>query len=143
MKRTMTMLLGACALVAGAWAQEPPVEPARVPPGVHLAPVTVAPGATRDDLRHDYEFARAAGTLSPDGEAGDTPEVLAARERYNAALAQALEADPGRDAALAAATEAAVEMSGADAIADAEVYEMTADDGELVGYLFVVESEAD
>ncbi|MBK1713131.1 hypothetical protein [Rubrivivax gelatinosus] len=143
MKRTIAMLLGACALAGSAWAQEPHMEPARVPPGVHLAPVLAAAGTTRDDVRHEYEFARVAGMLSPDGEGGDTHEVLAARERYNAALAQALEADPGREAALAAATEAAVEMSGADAIADAEVYEMTADDGELVGYLFVVESEAD
>lgn len=140
------MVLGAACLMlacGAARAQEPLAEPARVPAGVHLTPLAPPPATSRDEVRAAFEAARAAGTLSPDGEIGDTPAVLAARERANAAQAQQLAVHPDRDTALQAATEAAVEMSGAEAIADADVYEMTGDDGQLVGFLFVVEEPED
>jgi len=135
--------LALCAAMP-ALAQEPPAEPARVPAGVRLVPLPPASeGTDREAVRRDFEEARAAGTLTPDGELGDTPAVLAARDRANEALAQRLARQPDRDTALQAAREAAVQMSGADAIADADVYEMTGQDGERVGFLFVVEQPED
>lgn len=137
----------ACLALAGgvpAQAQEPPAEPAHVPAGVRLvplAPAAEAPG--RDAVLGEFLEARAAGTLTPDGDLGDTPAVLAARERANQTQAQRLASEPDRATALHAAREAAAQMSGAEAIADADVYEMTGADGELVGFLFVVEQPED
>lgn len=125
-------------------AQEPPAEPAHVPPGVTLVPLEPrAEPASREAVRDEFLGARLAGTLTPDGELGDTPAVLAARDSANAVQAEQLAAGPDVDTALRAATEAAVQMSGADAIADADVYEMTGDGGELLGFLFVVEQPDD
>lgn len=136
----MSLMLGAALPVL---AQEPPAEPAHVPAGVHLVPLAPQGEPTsRDAVLNEFRAARATGTLTPDGERGDTPLVLAARERANRAQAEQLASRPDVDTALRAAREAAVQMSGADAIADADVYEMTGDDGELVGFLFVVD-EAD
>ncbi|MGC4080120.1 MAG: hypothetical protein QM702_24345 [Rubrivivax sp.] len=140
--------LGALGLMLGAalpaLAQEPPAEPAHVPAGVHLVPLAPQAEATsREAVLDEFRAARAAGTLTPDGEAGDTPLVLAARERANQAQAQRLASRPDVDTALQAAREAAVQMSGSEAIADADVYEMTGDDGELVGFLFVVDEAGD
>ncbi|MBK1686382.1 hypothetical protein [Rubrivivax gelatinosus] len=141
-----TWVLGsAClALACGtALAQEPPAEPARVPAGVQLKPLAPPQATGRAEVRAAFDAAREAGTLSPDGDIGDSPAVLAARERANAAQAQELAAHAERDTALQAATAAAVEMSGAEVIADADVYEMTGEDGRLVGFLFVVEEAGD
>ena len=45
---------------------------------------------TRKQVRQQLELARANGTLSVHGEAGDTPRVLAAREAFNAAQGETL-----------------------------------------------------
>ena len=42
-------------------------------------------GLTREQVREQLKQARANGTLSMQGEAGDTPQVLAAREAFNTA----------------------------------------------------------
>ncbi|MCK7500850.1 MAG: DUF4148 domain-containing protein [Comamonadaceae bacterium] len=141
MKAAWTIAVAALSLAGTVTAQEPPAEPMQVPAGVTLTPVQPDAGTTRDDVRHDLAFARAAGTMTPDGEVGDTPEVLAAREAYHVRLREALLVEPDRDTALGVATETAIGMSGAEAIEDADVYEMTDDDGGLVGHLFVVEDD--
>ena len=41
-------------------------------------------GLTRADVREDLKDARATNTMTPSGEIGDTAEVLAARETFNA-----------------------------------------------------------
>lgn len=48
---------------------------------------------TRQQVRDDLMAARRAGTLSSNGEAGDTREVLMARERFNAAQADTIMAE--------------------------------------------------
>ena len=41
-------------------------------------------GLTRAEVREDLKDARATNTMTPSGEIGDTAEVLAARETFNA-----------------------------------------------------------
>lgn len=50
---------------------------------------------TRAEVKEILANARMAGTLSRNGEAGDTPEVLAARDNFNALQAEVL-SDPAR-----------------------------------------------
>lgn len=136
----MSPVIAALALAAGsAIAQEPLAEPARVPPGVRLVPVAAPEAPSRAAVRDEYLRARADGTLTPEGEAGDTPAVLAAREQAHQQQHAAWDAVPDRLAALAAARAAATRMSGPAAVDGADVYEMQDERGELVGFLFVVE----
>jgi hypothetical protein len=62
---------------------------------------------TREQVREQLKAARADGTLSMHGEAGDTPRVLAARERANAeqrnAIVAEYEAEHQRQVAMAEA----------------------------------------
>jgi hypothetical protein len=46
--------------------------------------VTQTAPLTRQDVVDDLKLAEEAGTKTPDGEIGDTPRVLAAREQFNA-----------------------------------------------------------
>ncbi|HLL12495.1 MAG TPA: hypothetical protein VK570_15640 [Rubrivivax sp.] len=48
---------------------------------------------TREQVREQLRQARESGTLSMNGEAGDTPQVLAAREAFNAAQAETIVAE--------------------------------------------------
>ena len=48
---------------------------------------------SRDRAREEYRFARAHGMLSRAGEAGDTQDVLMARDEYNQAQAAAIVAE--------------------------------------------------
>ena len=61
-------------------------------------------GLTRQQVRAELMAAREAGTLTQLGEAGDTTEVLSARENFNAAQGQAImaryQAEQARDLAL-------------------------------------------
>jgi hypothetical protein len=70
---------------------------------------------TREQVKAELAAARAAGTLRPDGEIGDTPEVLAARDAWNAEQARradelhaALASPADADAALPAAAQAEI-----------------------------------
>lgn len=62
---------------------------------------------TREQVRAQLKEARASGTLSMQGEAGDTPQVLAARDVFNTAQGEAIMAafiaDQQRTVALAEA----------------------------------------
>ena len=152
--KAATTALAAGLLALAVQAGDEPAGPARLPAGVTLSPLDAASAAarasttasdvgtaTRDAVRRELAAARAAGTLMPDGEIGDTPRVLAAREARDARIRAASPDTAERRRALEVATATAVRMSGADAIADAEVYEMTDADGALVGFLFRVEDE--
>jgi hypothetical protein len=46
--------------------------------------VTQTAPLTRQDVVDDLKLAEEAGTKTPDGDIGDTPRVLAAREQFNA-----------------------------------------------------------
>ena len=48
---------------------------------------------TREQVREELRQARESGTLSTFGEAGDTPQVLAAREAFNTAQAETIVAE--------------------------------------------------
>ena len=50
-------------------------------------------GVSRTQVREELRQARAAGTLTEAGENGDSPAVLQARERFNAAQAEAIRTD--------------------------------------------------
>lgn len=52
---------------------------------------------TREQVREQLRQARADGTLSMQGEAGDTPRVLAAREAFNVAQGEAIMAEYAAD----------------------------------------------
>lgn len=64
--------------------------------------------ASRAEVRDDYREVRQAGALTPDGELGDTPRTLMAREQYAEAKGEELRAEYERQAAVdAAAAQAA------------------------------------
>ena len=84
---------------------------------------------TRAQVRESLRVARAAGTLSPSGEIGDTEAVLAARENFNALQAEVMLAEyqragEQRIAALAATPTA--EISAAASAAELAAAEMLA-----------------
>lgn len=66
---------------------------------------------SRADVRDELLAAQRSGTLTPMGEVGDTPVVLAAREAFNVAQANQIMAryEAQRQAAIAAANAAAVQ----------------------------------
>lgn len=63
--------------------------------------------ATRESVRDALEMARASGRVTPDGEIGDTPEVLRAREDFAALQheVQALETARARHAGRTAVSQ--------------------------------------
>ncbi|WP_085978587.1 hypothetical protein, partial [Rubrivivax gelatinosus] len=63
--------------------------------------------ASRAEVREDYREVRQAGALTPDGELGDTPRTLMAREQYAEAKGEELRAEYERQAAVDAAAQAA------------------------------------
>jgi hypothetical protein len=90
---------------------------------------------TRQQVREALRIARAAGTMSPSGEIGDTEAVLAARENFNALQAEVMMAEYWRAeerlAALTAqdrdaAAQPATDISAAAASADLASAEMLA-----------------
>lgn len=64
--------------------------------------------ASRAEVRDDYREVLQAGALTPDGELGDTPRTLMARQQYAEAKGEELRAEYERQAAVdAAAAQAA------------------------------------
>jgi len=63
--------------------------------------------ASRAEVREDYRELRQAGAMTPDGEIGDTPRTLMAREQYAEAKGEELRAEYERQAAADAAARAA------------------------------------
>jgi hypothetical protein len=59
----------------------------------YTATLSIDTPRTRDAVQAELAQAREAGTLTPDGEIGDTPAVLAARERAHAAMSARLVAE--------------------------------------------------
>lgn len=70
--------------------------------GASLSGAAEVAALSRDDVRESLSTARAAGTMSRGGEAGDTAQVLAAREEFNALQTEVLTAQ-AREAAEAMA----------------------------------------
>ncbi|MBK1615861.1 hypothetical protein CKO44_20620 [Rubrivivax gelatinosus] len=62
-----------------------------------------ADAPSRAEVRSDYQETRAAGAVMPDGEVGDTPRTLMAREQYSQAKGEELRAEYERQAAVDAA----------------------------------------
>lgn len=56
----------------------------------HAGPAGAGGGLTRAEVRQDLQDARAMSTIAPAGEIGDTTEVLAAREAFNALQTEVL-----------------------------------------------------
>ena len=93
---------------------------------------------TRDQVQDELMIARQTGTLTPSGEIGDTPEILAAREAYNELQAEVLEAQYAQAAAEAAA--AAVPVSALPAT-DADAVTMTM--GDLIQLIDAAQQQGD
>lgn len=53
-------------------------------PGDGTPATSTMQAQTRAEVREDLKDARAMNTMTPAGEMGDTPDVLAAREAFNA-----------------------------------------------------------
>ena len=62
--------------------------------------------STRDEVRQDLQAAREAGAVTPDGNIGDTPRTLMAREQYAEQQGAIAQAELDRRAAMDAAAAA-------------------------------------
>lgn len=82
---------------------------------------------TRAAVQAELAEAREAGTLTPDGEIGDTPAVLAARERANAGMTARVAAEAAEAELLRLQALAEAELMLAEAVwgeAPAELHEL-------------------
>ena len=84
---------------------------------------------TREQVREQLRQARESGTLSMHGEAGDTPQVLAAREAFNAAQAETIVAEVVADQQRVVAL-AEAEMRRASIEAEAQAQKLALSEGE-------------
>ena len=94
---------------------------------VYAATPDAAAARTRDAVRAELAQAHEAGTLMPDGEIGDTPAVLVARERANAEMTARLVAEAEDAALLQRQARAEAELLLAEAVwgeAPAELHEL-------------------
>lgn len=95
------------------------------------APVS---GITRADVKAELAEARLAGTLAGGGDASDTPQLLAARDRYNAVqtemlMAQAEAEALARDQALVdEVDELLAEMTAYEVLVPVEIAVIAVDD---------------
>ena len=84
---------------------------------------------TREQVREQLRQAREAGTLSMHGEAGDTPQVLAAREAFNTAQAETIVAEVVADQQRVVAL-AEAEMRRASIEAESRAQKLAVNEGE-------------
>ena len=84
-----TTALAACVLAGSGVAFAGEALPEELPSMRTPVPAMSAP-ATRAEVRAELANARDAGIVTPSGEQGDTPQVLAARERFNARQSEEL-----------------------------------------------------
>jgi hypothetical protein len=84
---------------------------------------------TREQVREQLRQARESGTLSMHGEAGDTAQVLAAREAFNAAQAKTIVAEVVADQQRVVAL-AEAELRRASIEADAQARKLALSEGE-------------
>lgn len=74
------------------------------------AAFAATPGLTRAEVREDLKDARATNRMTPSGETGDTAEVLAARETFNALQTEVVLAQQQQAWHVASAAEALDEL---------------------------------
>jgi hypothetical protein len=86
---------------------------------------------TREQVREQLRQARESGTLSMNGEAGDTPQVLAARQAFNTAQAETIVAEVVADQQRVVAM-AEAEMRRASIEAEARAQKLALSEGEKV-----------
>jgi hypothetical protein len=88
---------------------------------------------TREQVREELRQARESGTLSTYGEAGDTPQVLAAREAFNTAQSETIIAEVIADQQrVLALAEAEVRRAAIEAEAQAQARTLALSEGETL-----------
>lgn len=87
-------------------------------------------GITRADVKAELAEARLAGTLAGGGDASDTPQLLAARERFNAEQTEMLiaQAQAEADRQAAAPAEPVAEMTVYEVLVPVEMAVVPVDD---------------
>lgn len=88
---------------------------------------------TREQVREELRQARESGTLSTYGEAGDTPQVLAAREAFNTAQSETIMAEVIADQQrVVALAEAEIRRAAIEAEAQAQAQTLALSEGETL-----------
>jgi hypothetical protein len=93
----------------------------------YTATLSLDAPATRESVRADLAEARRAGTITPDGEIGDTVATLGAREQANATMSQRLLAEAEHAQLMRRQALAEAELQLAEALwgeAPAELHEL-------------------
>lgn len=70
----------------------------------HTATLAADSGLTRAEVREDLKDARATNMMTPSGEIGDSADVLAARETFNALQTEVMASKQARQTAAASQT---------------------------------------